>query len=84
MTAEQKAQKSAIFTVYNKARAAARKGLLDEKRVNRALGLIQAKNANRPYNTTVKACDCRDAQMGNICKHRITAMMKVRISQAAA
>lgn len=85
MTAEQKARQSEIMTVYNKARAAARAGKLDEKRVNRALGLLMSKNSNRPYNTTVKSCDCPDhAIYRNTCKHMIKNMMQVRISQAKA
>jgi hypothetical protein len=85
MTAEQKARQSEIFSVYNKARTAARQGLLDEKRVNRALGLLMSKNSNRPYNTTVKGCDCPDhIKTGKACKHMIKMMMQVRISQAKA
>jgi vancomycin permeability regulator SanA len=86
MTAEQKARQSEIMTVYNKARAAARKGLLDEGRVNRALGLLMSgTNGNRPYNTTTKTCDCPDhIKTGKACKHMIKMMMQVRISQAKA
>lgn len=73
-------QKSALFTAYNKARRAARSGKLDIGRVNRALGVAQAKRA-RPYQTTVKGCDCPDGRRGNVCKHRIAAMLQVRAAQ---
>lgn len=72
--------KSQIFTQYNKARQAARLGKLDAARVNRALGLLQSRTP-RPYATTVKGCDCEDSRRGHVCKHRIAAMMTVRIYQ---
>lgn len=75
--------KSQIFTAYNKARRAAQNGKLDIARVNRALGLLQSRTP-RPYATTVKGCDCEDSRRGHVCKHRIAAMMTVRILEGAA
>lgn len=74
--------RSQIFSVYNRARAAARRGLLDAKRVDRALGLLLRRDGSRPYRTNVRACTCPDSRRGSICKHRIAAMMRVRIAQA--
>lgn len=74
--------RSEIFSVYNKARAAARKGIggLDEKRVNRAFGYLLS-GEFRPYNTTIKKCDCPDAirNPGIVCKHRAELMIITRI-----
>jgi hypothetical protein len=75
--------KSELFTQYNRARAAARKGLLDPKRVNKALGLAQSKTV-RPYLTTTRSCSCPDAarHLGQPCKHRIAAMIEYRATHA--
>lgn len=73
--------KSKLFSVYNKARVAARNGRLDTGRVNRALGVAQSKNA-RPYNTTITSCDCPDSlYRGATCKHRVALMMQKRMEQ---
>ena len=76
--------KNELFTQYNRARAAARKGLLDPKRVNKALGLAQSKTA-RPYLTTTKSCSCPDASRhpGQPCKHMIAAMIEYRATHAS-
>lgn len=76
--------KSQIFGVYNKARAAAKAGKLDEKRVNRALGYLlsgQAASKWAEYNTTVKFCGCPDHRKGHTCKHQIALMVYKRIEQ---
>ncbi len=77
--------KSEIFSVYNKARKAARQGKLDEDRLNRALGLIQRKDGGaRPYMTTAKTCTCPDfTRTGKPCKHIIKNWMQIRIEQVA-
>jgi predicted nucleic acid-binding Zn finger protein len=65
---------------YNKAKAAARqgRGKLDPKRVDRALGVLQKKQAS-PYITTIKYCSCEDYRRhGNPCKHMIAMMIKFR------
>jgi len=73
--------KSQLFTQYNHARAAARAGKLDPARVNRALGLVQAKEA-RPYNVTLHTCNCMDFQLhGKPCKHLIAFWMQYRAEQ---
>lgn len=78
--------RSEIFSVYNLARTAARRGrqpsglVLEVRRVNRALGLLLS-GRERPYATTAQSCNCPDAQRGNVCKHRVAAMMAVRIRQ---
>ncbi len=75
--------KSEIFTQYNKARAAARRGKLDAKRVNRALGVAQSKTP-RPYITTARTCNCPDhiKNPAIACKHMIAKMIEVRASQS--
>ena len=79
------ATKSAIFTTYNKARKAARQGKIDGKRLNRVLGILLSKSYPHQYNTTIKTCDCPDSRRHPeiVCKHRLAAMIQVRISQAA-
>lgn len=75
--------KSVKMATYNKARAAARKGLLDPKAVNKAFGLVQSQT-ERPYRTTLKSCSCPAFVNGHgaACKHMIAKMMKVRNAQA--
>ena len=74
--------RSALFRVYNKARAAARRGELDEKRVNEALGILQRRNYERPYRTTIWYCDCPDSvYRGIVCKHRIALQIRHRMTQ---
>ena len=76
--------KSNLFVAYNKARSAARHGKLDLARVNRALGVAQAKS-ERPYNSTVNSCDCPDhRKTGKPCKHMIAKMLEVRAVQYQA
>ena len=79
------ATKSAIFTTYNKARKAARQGKIDGARLNRALGILLSKSYPHQYNTTIKTCDCPDSRRHPeiVCKHRLAAMIQVRMSQAA-
>jgi hypothetical protein len=76
--------KSELFTQYNRARAAARKGLLDPKRVNKALGLAQSKTA-RPYLTTTKSCSCPDRYYhpDKPCYHMIEKMLEYRATHAS-
>ena len=82
-----------LFVQYNKARAAARRGDLDEIRVNRALGLLLCKDGGeRPpspertgsgYNATIRSCDCPDSvYSGEVCKHRVVKMIEARIAQS--
>jgi hypothetical protein len=69
-----KAERSAMFTEYNKLRG---RGNVERGRLNRALGLVQA-GAERPYRTTLKACSCDDHRHnGGVCKH----MAALRIRQ---
>lgn len=74
--------KSEIFTQYNRARAAARKGKLDPARVNRALGILQ-NSTPRPYLTTISSCNCQDhSRHPDIaCKHMIAKMIEYRNSR---
>ena len=77
--------KSQIFTAYNKARTAARKGAtssagsLEVGRVNRALGVLQM-STPRPYHTTCRECDCPDRQRhpAIICKHMAACQIEYR------
>lgn len=75
--------KSEIFTQYNKARAAARQGKLDPKRVNRALGIAQTKAPEQKYVTTIKTCNCIDHQQhpSVACKHMIARMIEVKVER---
>lgn len=74
--------KSEIFSMYNKARAAARKGKLEAGRVNRALGILQTQNYVNKYNTTIHSCNCEDHKRHQVpCKHMVALMIKVRIGQ---
>lgn len=67
--------RSTLFTNYNAAKSLARQGILDEGRVNRALGVAQSKDAN-PYHTTSHGCTCKDrAFRGITCKHMIAAAL---------
>ena len=77
-----KFNRSEIFSVYNKAKASARAGLLDARRVDRALGILIADRV-RPYRTTHRACSCPDARW-NRCKHQIAEMMRRRMRSARA
>ena len=74
--------KSQLMSVYNKARTAARQGKLDPARVNRAFGILQAKDAGAhlsKYGATVKSCTCIDhARTGKPCKHMIAQMIVTR------
>jgi hypothetical protein len=77
--------KSTAFRIYNRARAAARRGQLDEARVNRAFGLMQTKRRTTEYRTSIRACDCPDSVYnGTICKHRIALMMERRAENLRA
>jgi hypothetical protein len=76
--------RSQIFSQYNKARAAARKGKLDEARTNRALGILLSKPENvHQYVTTCGSCNCPDRinHPKVACKHMISKMISVRASQ---
>ena len=79
MTAPAQVSKSQIWTVYNHARAAANRGKIDPKRLNRALGLAQSKTP-RPYATTIHSCNCQDHTRHPeiACKHILEAMLIYR------
>ena len=59
--------RSKLFGAFNRLRAYSRRhpGVLDVRRVNRALGVAQRKQP-RPYETTVSGCTCMDW----LCRHR--------------
>jgi hypothetical protein len=66
--------KSQAFTQYNQTRTDA---TLDPARVNRALGIAQAKQP-RPYVTTANSCTCPDRTYRKVvCKHMIAARMEM-------
>ena len=79
--------KSQAMTWYNKARQAAKSGKLDPERVNRAFGILQARDGNErmeKYQTTTTNCTCPDhARTHKACKHMIARMMEVRASEPA-
>lgn len=78
--------KSEIFTQYNKARAAAKQGKLEIGRVNRALGIAQSKSHEQKYQTTIKACTCKDHELHPevACKHMVAKMIEVKIERTHA
>lgn len=71
--------RSTLFVSYNVCRRLAHQGYLDEKRLNRALGLAQRKGAPK-YHTTVDSCDCPDStyrgRSGVTCKHRLALALR--------
>lgn len=74
--------KSELFSMYNKARAAAKHGKLEAGRVNRALGILQTKDYISKYHTTIKSCDCEDHKRHQVpCKHMVALMIERRIAQ---
>ncbi len=80
-----KPQRSAIFTEYNRHRAA---GDVERGRLNRALGLAQS-NEERPYTTSAESCTCPDWQYrvsvkGGQCKHQLALMLAVAGAEAVA
>lgn len=52
-------EKSHLFEAYNAAKPLARRGLIDGKRLNKALGIAQRKQAPT-YITTNSRCTCPD------------------------
>jgi hypothetical protein len=76
---------SLIFTEWNKAKHAARAGVLDTKRTNRALGIIMSGKCGEKfseYSTTYKTCGCPDCvERGSFCKHRIAFIVMWRVYQ---
>ncbi len=78
-------QRSAIFTSYNRQRAA---GEVERGRLNRALGLAQS-NEERPYTTSAESCTCPDWQYRvsvkrGQCKHQAALMLAVAGAEAEA
>lgn len=75
--------RSALFRAYNHARRAAREGRIDRARLNRALGLALRKANGKTYRTSLRGCDCRDAQLHPyvICKHRLALMLQKRAAE---
>ena len=81
-----KKYRSAIFAAYNKAVAASKTNpRLEVNRVHKAMGLALKKvliGDTRPYNATIKTCDCPDSCKTNfVCKHRIALMIEQRANE---
>lgn len=82
---------SQIFKAYNKARAFARKypHLLNPKRVNRALGILQTAGdyfVGKDFSSSQDHCGCADSTYRRmLCKHSIAFMMleKIQASRQA-
>ena len=75
--------RSALWTAFNIARSAARKGFLDEKRLNRALGIAMRSGETHidRYHTTPERCDCPDWRYrirytGGNCKGQLCLALK--------
>lgn len=77
--------KSQRMAIFNKARAAASQGKLDDGRVRRAFGIIQSNGFAakvHKYLTTTDNCTCEDhRRTGKACKHMIAVMMFRRLEQ---
>ena len=70
--------KRSIFVVYNVMKKdIATTPSITRSRLNKALGLAQRKNYDRPYHTTLSSCTCPDAMQRStiVCKHRLALMM---------
>jgi hypothetical protein len=86
-----KLTKSELMSAYNFARSYARRNpeKLDPRRVDRAFGILQSKEA-RPYTTTTRSCNCPDATKARKngytgpCKHRTAQMLLVKIEKLRA
>lgn len=87
-----KVSKSALFTVYNKARACG----LDRARVNRAMGIVQAGKVTlyqdgvalvdgdkgKTYTVRGESCNCPDhTYRGIVCKHIVARWLVIRMNQ---
>jgi hypothetical protein len=81
---------SSIISVYNWAKRVARAGMIDEQRLNRALGIVLSNdyhtgddvNWRAAYGTTTRFCDCPDSKVRKaICKHRLAAMIEQRVRE---
>lgn len=74
---------SHLMSVYNLVRAAAASGHLDSGRVNRAFGILQSRSQDvTNHHASINSCSCPDAKFrSDICKHRISRMMQVRINE---
>lgn len=76
-------ERGRIFTAYNGARQLARRGELDESRVNKALGLALRQDRERAdtYRSTPDRCDCpdrlyRQGPKAQPCKHMLAEAIK--------
>lgn len=76
------------MSIFNKARAAAKHGKLDDQRTRRAFGILLSKDSEQrltKYQTTSQSCNCPDRKQHpeQSCKHMIAKMMLVRLAQNA-
>ena len=81
--------RSQLFTAYNHARQAARMGLLDAGRLNRALGIAQASISRcDAYRKADGSCGCPDCTyrpwLAGQCKHNLARMLLTLGAPAAA
>jgi len=74
---------SSLFTAYNIARSAARKGYIEPKRLNRALGIAMRSGETHidRYHTTPERCECPDWRYrirytGGNCKGQLCLALK--------
>ena len=87
-TTTTKINKSALFTMFNKARAAMKDHPeITASRLNKALGHLQSGEAQKDwqrYQTKRNTCLCPDhSSRGSkvICHHRLTLMLAIRMYQ---
>lgn len=72
-------ESSALFTAYNKVRPLAKRGRIEQGRLDRGLGLAlrRAKYYHEKYGSTLTSCGCPDTlyRPGFVCKHRIAIQL---------
>ena len=73
--------RSALFTSYNLARRMVRQGAIDGDRLNRALGICQAKQQQNLYASSATDCMCPDRRyrlrwQGLACKHMLAEILR--------
>lgn len=78
-TAMTNTNRSTLFTNFNAAKSLARRGRLEEGRVNRALGIAQQTGETHieKYGSTATGCTCPDRRFrGVTCKGMIALALK--------
>lgn len=75
----QKVNRSGLMTAYNLARPLVKAGRIDGKRLNKALGIAQAKGESHieRYGTTLHSCSCPDSTIRRqTCKGQMALQLR--------